>query len=162
MFFLSRIFNKITNVYPTEISGKWAYEIYGCMMDAPDDFVISKYILHRLSERHNVMISWHVSPSLGLPLGQIQLRFAFSLENNNLQKLVLERGLNILKSNFKIYVFEFKRILKYSIFTTILIKSTQALILNFKELVLIFVMYLFINIKFVQKKIHKLIRAKMS
>ena len=97
---MNTLLYKITNVYPTNVSGKWSYELLGCLIDAPDDFVISKYILHRLSERHNVIISWDVNPSLGLPHSKTQIRFIYAIDTNNFKQRFLKRILSQLNCIF--------------------------------------------------------------
>lgn len=45
--------------------GQWEYQIFGKGIDACDDAWMSKYILARVCEKHNVIDSWHPKPILG-------------------------------------------------------------------------------------------------
>ena len=45
--------------------GQWEYQIFGDSLSSTDDAWMSKYILSRVAEKHNVDISWHPKPIQG-------------------------------------------------------------------------------------------------
>jgi len=45
--------------------GQWEYQIFGDSLNSTDDAWMSKYILSRVAEKHNVDISWHPKPISG-------------------------------------------------------------------------------------------------
>ena len=45
--------------------GQWEYQVFGDALNACDDAWMSRYILSRVSEKHNVEISWHPKPIKG-------------------------------------------------------------------------------------------------
>ena len=45
--------------------GQWEYQIFGDTLNATDDAWMSKYILNRVAENHDVLISWHPKPIEG-------------------------------------------------------------------------------------------------
>ena len=45
--------------------GQWEYQIFGNALNSTDDAWMSRYILSRVAEKHNVNISWHPKPISG-------------------------------------------------------------------------------------------------
>ena len=45
--------------------GQWEYQVFGDALNACDDAWMSRYILSRVAEKHNVEISWHPKPIKG-------------------------------------------------------------------------------------------------
>ena len=45
--------------------GQWEYQVFGNAINACDDAWMSRYILSRVAEKHNVNISWHPKPIQG-------------------------------------------------------------------------------------------------
>ena len=45
--------------------GQWEYQIFGDALNSTDDAWMSKYILSRVAEKHNIDISWHPKPIQG-------------------------------------------------------------------------------------------------
>ena len=45
--------------------GQWEYQVFGDAINACDDAWMSRYILSRVAEKHNVDISWHPKPIEG-------------------------------------------------------------------------------------------------
>ena len=56
---------EIVGVNAEVACGQWEYQVFGDAINACDDAWMSKYILSRVAEKHNVEISWHPKPIKG-------------------------------------------------------------------------------------------------
>ncbi len=55
----------ITSINAEVVRGQWEYQIFGKGMDGPDDAWVSRYILDRLCEKHNVKAEFNPKPFYG-------------------------------------------------------------------------------------------------
>lgn len=56
---------EIVGVNAEVACGQWEYQIFGDALNSTDDAWMSRYILSRVAEKHNIDISWHPKPILG-------------------------------------------------------------------------------------------------